>query len=261
MRSRRFRRQIIIGTILLIVLFAQFAIFKPVRDAGRLVVGFPVRSALVFSRKLSTAKKLIFSINDLSRENSALKEENNQLSAKLGELSAVKSENDQLRKDLDFANSRPDLKLTPVQITNYSLLGSYQSFTVNKGSKDGIKTGQAVVSSGYLIGRIGNVSDYTSEVLQLTNRSLTTPVTLTTSQVTGLLKGGVRGLVAENIPVDTEIKVGELVITSSLEGLYPSGIAVGKVEEIISKKEEIFISVRVSSPINVSNLTTVFVID
>ncbi len=111
-----------------------------------------------------------------------------------------------------------------------------------------------------MIGKIKNVSNTTAEIWLLSNRSLVTPVTLTGSQVTGLLKGGIRGLVVDNIPIDTKIEVGELVVTSSLEGLYPSGIAVGRIEEVISEQEEIFIEIRISSLVNVANVRTVFIV-
>jgi rod shape-determining protein MreC len=64
----------------------------------------------------------------------------------------------------------------------------------------------------------------------------------------------------DTIPTDTKVAVGEQVVTSPLEGLYPAGLAVGTVNEIISRKEEVFITLRVSSPVNIGNLTTVFVV-
>ncbi|HUD20603.1 MAG TPA: rod shape-determining protein MreC [Candidatus Saccharimonadales bacterium] len=260
MINRRRNQRITIGVVIALLILGQFVFFRPVRDTARKIIGYPTRSFLVLGRKISTAGHLLVSINDLSKENNALRSENNQLMAELGTLTAVKGENDQLRTDLNFAQSRPDLKLTPAAITDYSLLGGYQSFTIDKGASDGVKEGQAVVSSGYLIGRVNKVSGSTAQVFQLSNRNLITPVTLVDTQTTGLLKGSISGLIVDNVPVDAKVAAGELITTSSLEGLYPAGIAVGKVAEIISQKEAIFLSVRVSNPINVASLTTVYVV-
>lgn len=258
---RRFfaRRRILIGVIVALIIIAQLGIFKPVRDTARKIVAWPIHYLGATSTKLGTAIRLLGSIDDLSKENSGLKIQNTELTAQLAQLEAVQGENTKLKEDLNFQKTRSDLQLIPAQIISFSPDSGYQIFTIDKGQKDGLSLEQAVVSSGFLIGKIKKISDHTAEVWQLTNRNLLTPVTLAKSQVTGILKGGVSGLVVENIPVDAAIEKGEAVVTSSLEGLYPAGIAVGTVEDISSKKEEIFLTIRVTSPINVRNLGTVFV--
>lgn len=258
---RRFRRRpTAIVVIVLVALLAQFTFFKPARDLARSVVAAPVIAFDNSVRKVKSFFSLIGSITDLSKENSELKQQNNELRSQLSSLATLRNENEMLRKDLDFSKTRTDLKLVPATILNYSPAGTFQALTLNKGSNDGIMLEQAVVSNGYLIGKIKKVSNATSEVWLLSNRNLLTPVLLTEGRTSGILKGGIRGLVVDTIPVDSAVKAGDLVVTSSMEGLYPAGIAVGTVEEIISTKEEIFVSARVASPINIRNILTVFVV-
>lgn len=257
----RRRRRIWAGVVIVLVIFAaQFAFFQPVRDLTRKIISGPISVVSTVSTKVRDNIKLLRSIRELSGENNILKQQNTKQLAQIAELTNVKNENEQLRKDLNFSQSRPDLELIPAPIINYSPIGSYQAITVGKGSEDGILENQAVVSGGFLVGKIRNVSKHTSEVWLLSNRNLLTPVILTSSQVTGILKGGIRGLVVDNIPIDTEIEKGELVVTSALESLYPSGLAVGQIEEVISEKEEIFIEIRISSPVNIANIRTLFII-
>ena len=259
MTRRRQRFWVIIGLITLFIL-AQFAFFAPARDLARRIVAKPVMVVAGIGQKVSDTFALIGSIRQLAKENAQLREQTVTQLAEIADLTNVKNENQQLREDLNFSDLHPELSLLPASIINYSPIGSYQALTINKGNRDGIKENQAVVSSGFLIGKIKNVTDSTAEVWLLTNRNLATPVILTGSQVTGILKGGIRGLVVDNIPVDTTITPGELVVSSSLEGLYPAGLAIGQVEETISQKEEIFIALRISSPVNVANIRTVFVV-
>jgi rod shape-determining protein MreC len=258
--ERRRRRLWNTIAIISVIVLAQFIIFQPVRDLGRKIISAPVNGLSTVVGKIKTTFSLVGSIGDLSRENSRLAADNNRLLAELAKLKNVENENTQLKQDLKFSDDRTDLNLLPATIINYSPVGAYQAVTINKGSSDGVVENQAVVSGGFLVGKIKNVSQDTAEVWLLTNRSLLTPVILTGSNVTGVLKGGIRGLVVENIPIDTEIKKGELVVTSSLEQLYPAGIAVGQIEEILSQEEEIFTRVRVSTPINIANLRTLFVV-
>lgn len=259
MERRRHRLWNTIVIVALIVV-AQFVIFQPVRDIGRKVIAAPVNIATAIGGKIKTTITLIGSIGQLSAENRKLEQENSQLLAELANKENVENENSQLKKDLKFSDDHPDLEILPATIINYSPVGTYQAVTIDKGAKDGIIEGQAVVSGGFLVGKIKSVSQLTSEVWLLSNRSLLTPVILTGSNVTGILKGGIRGLVVENIPIDTEIKKGELVVTSSLERLYPAGLAVGQVEEILSQEEEIFTRVRIATPINIANIRTLFVV-
>ena len=259
MECRRGRVWLTVGIVSCIIL-AQFVFFQPVRDFGRKIVAKPVAVVSTASNGIKNSFNLIQSIKNLVAENTRLREQNNSQLAMIAELTNVKNENEQLKKDLKFSEQHPELVLLPTTIINYSPIGSYQAVTIDKGSNDGVVENQAVVSSGFLVGKIKNVSQTTAEVWLLSNRSLLTPVILTGSNVTGILKGGIRGLVVDTIPIDTKIDKGELVVTSSLEKLYPSGLAVGQVEEIISEQEEIFIEIRISSPINIANIRTLFIV-
>ena len=130
---------------------------------------------------------------------------------------------------------------------------------INKGSDDGVKDGQPVISHGYLIGVTSQTTSNNSEVFLITNTRSLVPIILQDSRGTGLLKGGLEGLIAREIPVDSEIKIGESVLTSGLGGDLPAGIPVGQVTDIISKESEIFQQVTVDSPVNIGKLEVVFI--
>jgi len=246
-----------LALILLVVLPLPF--FQPSRDLVRNTVAFPVKISTAGAAKVGQFFRLIFSLNELSGENARLREENNQMRAKVESLKATETENQLLRRELNFKQNT-NFNLLPAQVLQYSPSGLFQSLTIDKGSEHGLAESQPVVSQGYLVGRVGSVSKKTAEVVLITNRSLITPVSLSSSGVVGLLVGGIRGLVVENIPLDAPVKQGDGVVTSSLEGLYPSGIAVGEVAEVISSKEDIFLTLRITTPLNLSALTRVFVI-
>lgn len=254
------RRSVLIGLTLILLVIAQFGFFSPARDTLRQTVGVPGRLISGIGNRIKSAFSVLFTVQDLARENTILREQLLTKDAEIAKLHFAAGENEQLKKDLEFRLSRSDFAIIPADVINYSPTNIYQSITINRGSEDGIVRGQAVVSGGFLVGKIQNVSNSTAEVWLLNNRSLVTPVMLTESQTVGLLKGSIRGLVVENIPLDAKVDKGTAVVTSALEGLYPAGIAIGTVEEIISTQEEIFLTLRISSPINPGNLTSVLVV-
>lgn len=254
------RRSTLILLAVIILAVAQFGFFQPVRDALRVAVSGPSQFLSNTGGRIKASFSVLFTVSDLARENTQLREQLLLKEAEIAKLKFARGENDQLKKDLNFKLGRSDFDAIAATVINFSPTSIYQTITINRGTDDGVAVGQAAVSSGFLIGKVTKVSASTAEIWLLSNRSLVTPVMLTESQTVGLLKGSIRGLVVENIPLDTKVEKGSPVVTSALEGLYPAGIAVGVVEEVISAKEEIFLTLRVSSPVNPSNLTSVLVV-
>jgi rod shape-determining protein MreC len=247
-------------TLVVILLVGQLGWLRPVRSFIGGIVSAPGTLFDRAGQRIVAAGHVFFSINDLARENQGLTTTNNELQAKLAALQSVQAENERLRQDLGFNQTRPDLTFRPAQIVGFSPISNYQSVRLDQGTAAGIHEGDAVVSAGFLIGRVVSADSGSAQVSLVTNRDAAVPVVLSSSQTVGLLRGGIRGLIVDTIPTDTKVAVGEQVVTSALEGLYPAGLAVGTVNEIISRKEEVFITLRVSSPINIGNLTTVFVV-
>lgn len=254
------RRSTLILLTIVILAVAQFRFFQPIRDSLRGAVSGPSQIVGGIGQRIKLSFSILFTVNDLARENTELRELMLLKEAEIAKLEFARGENDQLKKDLEFKLGRSDFNSLAATVINYSPTSIYQTITINRGSSDGVAVGQAAVSSGFLIGKVNKVSERTAEIWLLSNRNLVTPVMLTESQTVGLLKGSIRGLVVENIPLDTKVEKGSPVVTSALEGLYPAGIAIGAVEEVISAKEEIFLTLRISSPVNPSNLTSVLVV-
>lgn len=253
------QQRVLIFLLLAVFVLGQFSFFNVVRDQFRFLVGLPVRAANSLGARAKNVATTIIAAGTISQENARLKQQINEDKAQIAQLKSVENENATLRNDLHFSSAHPEIKLLPATVISFSPSSVDQSIIIDQGEKAGIKEGQAVVSQGFLIGKIKKVSVSTAEIWLLANRNLLTPVQLTSSRTTGLLSGGIRGLVINNIPVDTKVEKGELVVTSNLEGLYPAGIAVGVVEEIVSRKEEIFQAARISSPVNISAISQVFV--
>jgi rod shape-determining protein MreC len=222
---------------------------KPFSIAGSFTVD---RVSLFFKNMAHLGK--------LTTENQKLIKENLELQSELSLLKEAQHENEILKKEIGFYNNRGDLKLLPANIIGRSITGYLRTIIIDRGQKDGLKSGQAIVSQGYLVGTVKEVMEDTSEVKLITDYNSLVPVILQESRGTGLLRGGLVGLTVEDIPLNINIKSGEQVITSGLGGDIPFGILVGKVTNIISTKGEIFQKVTLDSPIQIYYLEFVFVV-
>ena len=119
----------------------------------------------------------------------------------------------------------------------------FNTLTINSGSKDGIKEDMAVISSDGLVGRITKVSLKTSEVKLITtsdiNHKISVMIKNNDDTIYGILSGYNKEkeyLEVTSINKINEIEKNSLVYTSGMGGIFPSGILIGSVEEIIEDK-------------------------
>lgn len=119
----------------------------------------------------------------------------------------------------------------------------FNTLTINSGSKDGIVEDMAVISSDGLVGRITKVSLKTSEVKLITtsdiNHKISVMIKNNADTIYGILSGYNKEkerLEVTSINKINEIEKNSLVYTSGMGGIFPSGILIGSVEEIIEDK-------------------------
>lgn len=193
--------------------------------------------------------RVILDLPSLVRENNNLKLENTRLAAELADKLNIQHENSLLRSELSLPPIDRSQKGIAAFIVGRSRTGPFGTFLINRGAKDGIREGQVALARNTLVGRIIEVGETISTLLPITNVNSTIPVTLIESRGIGLLKGGVRGLVIEEISRDVQVKKGEAVVTSSLGSVVPPGIFVGTVETVTGQPADIFLQVAIFSPV------------
>lgn len=203
----------------------------------------------------------LMGVSKLARKNRDLEAENQKLQAEIANLKEKRSVEDLISRDLAVKLSFKDSKeLVVARVSGRSSTGSNYGFIVNRGSDDSITEGSAVISNGYLIGTIKKVYKDQSEVLLINNYNSLIPVVSENSRMSGLLRGGINGLVIEDVPLEGEFKQGENVLSSGLGGSIPQGIPVGQTVSMQSTKGDLFSKISVSSPIVFSNIEIVEIV-
>jgi len=245
---------------LLILGFFFSSELRPIKDFFSQVFSPIGKRILTTSNSMGGFFSNLSQISNLASQNSSLEKENNEIKAELVLLKEVQHENEVLKKEIGFTATQKERELIPCKVISASPSSFFQTIRIDKGTKDGVTNGKAVLSGGFLIGTIQEAADNSSQVFLITNSQSLVAVILQESRGSGLLKGGLKGLTVENIPLDTPIKKGEIVITSGLGDGLLSGIAIGTVQDIISSQSEIFQRVNVESPIELGKIEIVFVI-
>ena len=122
------------------------------------------------------------------------------------------------------------------RVTARDLENLHQTLIINKGSEDGIRKDMPVINEQGLIGRIINVTDRTSEVLLILDREGAVGAMVQQTRVPGVVEGlgpGSDQLQMIHINVDAPIGVNQVIITSGYGGIFPKGLRIGYVKEII----------------------------
>jgi rod shape-determining protein MreC len=204
------------------------------------VVVTPIKELAANMRQyIAEATGYFGDIKELKAENEALKSELGRLTRENSELTPLKAENEMLYRFLGLKTERTDLELVNAEIISRSASNYTSDFTVDKGSVHGIEKNMAVITEdGSLLGIIIEVGATYSRGKVLTSYDFNVGVKNERTGEPGVLSGTFElnrdGLCAVNDLYDnTEYAVGDIIRTSSLGEIYPPGIYVGRVKEII----------------------------
>ncbi len=169
-----------------------------------------------------------------------LEAENAELRAQLSEYEEYRLENERLTALLELSTSY-NLEATGARVIALSTDSWNRTITIDKGSSDGIAIGMPVMGTSGLIGQTESVTATTATVRLITDEQGAVSVFLQNSRAEGVLTGSADGLLyVEYITTDTEVELGEAVVTSGLGGVYPSGITVGIISRISGEDSDLY---------------------
>lgn len=143
-------------------------------------------------------------------------------------------ENARLRQLLGL-RERLDVPSMAAQVVGRDLAHGYESFTINRGTRDGVATDWAVVSpTGIVVGRIITVAPYTAAVQLVTDPQSAVGAKVARTGARGVVHGtGSTVLELAYVTSLAEAEVGDLVVTSGDDAIYPPGLEIGRVGRVI----------------------------
>ncbi len=134
---------------------------------------------------------------------------------------------------------------------------------VDRGRRDGVLPGWIVVARGALAGRVNRLDDDWSEVLLVSDPESGVAVRHQLDRFAGILRGGNRGPSTfarlEYVPRDQAVAVGDAVVTSGLDGVYPPGLLVGYVRDMAGDSPLTW-RIAVEVAVDVSNMEEVLLV-
>lgn len=200
------------------------------------------------------------------QENQQLREEIAVLNKRLIDYEDVKSENEDLRKFIGIKEENKDFKLSPpCTIISRTANDPYGTFVIDKGSDDGIKLYDPVVTSEGLVGVIEQVAGSYSTVRTILSPDLSIGGLCVESRDTGIIEGNLSYAAdgkCKMIYLDKnhKIKKGDLIITSGNSGQFPQGYVIGNVTETGIEESGLTSYAVIEPSVKPTNINSVMVI-
>ena len=183
-------------------------------------------------------------LSGAKQENLALKGRVQELEA---ELLKAREENRGMKaaENLFAESGFAKAEAKAARVIGYDPVSVFRSITIDRGTEDGVAPDQAVVSGGGVIGRVMKAGNRNSQVLLVTDLNSSVDVLDARTRARGLLVGKRQELglrrerwltQAEYVSSSEEIRSGDLLLTSGLDGVFPKGLPVGVVSRV--KKDD-----------------------
>src|SRR5207302_2856117 len=217
----------------LLVLDARFRYTETVRSALALVV-YPIqRIATAPIDFLEGVGGYFSSQAQLLDENAALRAQALANSQDALRFQSVQAESAQLRRLLGAAE-KPEVRTTPAEILYAGRDPYSHKVFIDRGGKHGVRPGSPVADETGVVGQVTRVHPLVSEVTLLTNPDQAIPVQVMRNGLRAVAFGGGNAgtLELRYMPANAEVRTGDQLVTSGIDGVYPAGLAVATVTSV-----------------------------
>jgi len=254
---------IIILTVLVIITNLDISKFSFIEGITQKLV-MPVQNGLTYLKnKISKNNSFFENIDELKKENSELKKQLEELNKTASELGIIKAENKTLREYANLTDKYTKYEGIPAYIINRDLSNLNSTIVINVGTKDGVTANMPVVSENGVVGHTISVTETTAKVQPIIDSSSSISAVMNISRDNLIVKGELgksNELKATYISTDADLVLQDDVETSGLGGIYPKGLKIGKLTQIVQTKNPTEKYAIIEPAVDFTKLETVLVI-
>jgi rod shape-determining protein MreC len=264
-----FRRYTLLIFIILLLLFALVLMSLRAKqrkgveffDALLMEICSPFQktSTLVIKTVQGTFQQYVFLVN-LEKENRMLKQKIAELQEENHRMKEMKLANERLRQLLQFREKNSP-SMIGAEVIGQDPSSWFKSVTINKGERDGVKKGMAVISPAGVIGQILKTAPHYATVLLLTDYNSAVDSIVQRTRAKTIVEGkGENRCQLKYLRRAEEVAVGDVVVTSGLGGNFPKGLMVGEIKKVDKKGHGVFQYAELVPSVDLTQLEEVFVI-
>lgn len=206
--------------------------------------------------------------NDLYKKYTKLKEKVDKTDLYYAQVKELQKEVAELKSTLELNATLSEYTYVNATVVSRNIGYWYNNLIIDKGSKNGIKKGDAVIVPNGLIGKVTGVSNFSSTVKLLTSDEISNKISVKVETKKGYQYGLLVGYnkdkntyIVEGITNSKHIKEGDIVTTTGLTDYFPSGLIVGKVSKIVKDEYDLNSIVEVTPTVDFENISIVTVLN
>ncbi|MFO1363048.1 MAG: rod shape-determining protein MreC [Burkholderiales bacterium] len=220
-------------SVFLMVLDARFRYAEPLRQVLA-IAAYPLQQiAIAPFAALARAREFLASQADLREQNAALRTQKLRDAEDLLTLEALRAENEGLRRLLAAKEQLPGDAIF-AEIVYAGRDPFSRKVIIDRGAQNGVQPGQPVVDANGVLGQVTRVQPLLAEVTLIVDKDHAIPVQVVRNGLRGVVFGSGDGSTLElrHMASNAEVEVGDLLVTSGLDGLYPRGLPVARVAKV-----------------------------
>jgi rod shape-determining protein MreC len=200
-------------------------------------------------------------LRSAQKENDAMRAELDRLKVRNAELESRALEADRLEALLNFRSSHSETPMIAAHVIAASPDSGSQVVNIDRGSRDGIRRDMGVITPDGVVGKIFAVYPDISQVLLMSDKDSGVGALLADTRTQGPVKGTGEPLLSLNyISNDEKVTVGETVLTSGQDRIFPKDLPVGKVVDFVADPKTPFMRIRVKPAARLDRLEEVLVL-
>ncbi len=261
------RNRVLVTSALCLVLGAGLAV-RTSRDRartdglGRIFLEVMAPLQRTTSAVRSTLGGTVQSVRELFQartENERLRASLRRATDDLGRLTELELENARLRGLLDFRETLQGDVLT-ARVIGRDATGLSRTIVIGRGEADGIGKGAAVLAPAGIVGQVFQASRHAARVLLITDHNSGVDGLVQRTRARGIVQGTVDASCGLKYVKRTEdVQVGDVVITSGLDGIFPKGLPIGQVSSVDKRGQGLFQYAEITPQVDVDQLEEVLV--
>ena len=258
---------LIVGGIVLItvnvILLSITSKSRSTLSAGRVGLSFVAPFQEIVSRSVRFARgvwKHYFLLVSVAQENEILKKMLNESIGNNNQWHEIELANTRLRNLLNFQKT-PNNQVLAAEVIGKDPSGWFKTVIIDKGKAEGLQKGLPVVLPQGVVGQVIEVSSHYSKVMLIIDRNSAVDALVQRSRARGIIKGSSADQCRfEFVLRKHDVQIGDTVIASGLDGVYPKGLLIGRVSDLGGRKSDIFYDIAVAPFVDYETLEEVLVI-
>ena len=204
---------------------------------------------------------------ELVKENEALQAQVDELNSTVSSMELKLKELDELQELYELDQTYYDYETTGARIIGKGTSNWFNTFTIDKGSKDGIEVNMNVIADGGLVGIVTSVGDSYSVVRAIIDDTSNVSATISSTEDNCIVSGSLENMTADNLILfsnldddDNLVAIGDVVVTSNISDKYLPGLMIGYVSSVTLDENELTKSGTLTPVVDFKHLSDVLVI-